>query len=421
MKRILTLLLAVLTFTGCSGIADKDNIINLLSSPKLSNRESRIVSAIKEHLGQDIILKYPKQGSNISPVQIEDIFSDEKEEAVVLYTAPNLGGNVRMAVLSQKDDVWQMEYDAEGYGTEVYSIVFADISGKGYKHIAVGYTYSDSSEKFLSIYSASEDKIENVRYQPCQDFLIRDVTGDDVSDVVLASLNADNKNTQLKILSFDGASVLTTLAVKQLPVPNARVTNIAVSDTELSHRKAIVVDYTDSYFRVYTQAVSYEDYKFNTLLDTDVVQKRWVYDYSLNSMDVDKDGFIETPTVITNEANMPENLKFMEWTCFLTREPVRKFYGICEANTGIYFPIPDEWQNFVTLRYGEDENNWQLIKSSEDLPIVDFMLLPTGYSREIQENEITVTTGTLQVKLAFDETVSKDQRQYIAQGVMYIK
>ena len=126
MKRILTLLLAVLTFTGCSGLADKDNIINLLSSPKLSQRESEVVAVIKEHLGQDVILKYPKQGNNISPVQLVDLSSDGTEEAVVLYTAPNTGNNVRVAVLSQNENGWQLEYDAEGYGTEIYKIVFAD-------------------------------------------------------------------------------------------------------------------------------------------------------------------------------------------------------------------------------------------------------------------------------------------------------
>ena len=421
MKRILTLILALITLTGCSSFADKDNIMNLLSSPKLSQRESEIVSTIRDHLGQDIILKYPKQGSNISPVQLVDLTSNGVEEAVVLYTAPNIGGNVRIAVLSQSEDGWNLEYDAEGYGTEIYKIVFADIDSDSDRQIVVGYTYSDSSEKFLAIYSTDNGKIKDIQYQPCQEFLVEDVTGDGISDVIFASLNADNKNTQLRLLSVDGASILTNIAVKQLAVPNARVTNIAVSETEFSDRKAIVVDYTDSYFRVYTHRVYYEDYSFDTVLDPDVVQKRWVYDYSINSVDVDGDGYIETPTVISDIAEMPENLKFMEWTNFLVKEPVRKYYGICETNTGIYFPIPDEWQNNVSLKYGDNENNWQLVKSSDGNLIVDFMLLPTGYGEEIKDNEIVVNAGTLQVKVCFDESVSKQQTEYIATGMMYIK
>ena len=421
MKRILTLLLAVLTLTGCSGLANKDNIINLLSSPKLSQRESEIVAVIKEHLGQDIILKYPKQGNNISPVQLKDISANGTEEAVVLYTAPNTGGNVRIAVLSQNESGWNLEYDAEGYGTEIYKVIFADLDGKDDSQIIIGYTYADSSEKFLTIYNTEDGKIRDVQYQPCQDFLVEDITGDGIKDVILASLNADNKNTQLRVLSTQDSHILTNLAVKQLPVTNARVTNIAVSNTDFSDKKAIVTDYTDNYFRVYTQRVYYDNYSFTTVMDSDVVQKRWVYDYDLNSKDVDGDGFIETPTVITDVVSTPENLKFMEWTSFLSTEPVRKFYGVCEADTGLYFPLPDEWQNLVELQYGPQEINWQVLKSEDGAVLVDFMLLPTGYGDKTEDNEVIVNTGALQVKVKFDESVSEQQRQYIAGGIMYIK
>ncbi len=421
MKRILTLLLALLTLTGCSDFADKDNIINLLSSPKLSQRESEIVSTIKQHLGQEIILKYPKQGSNISPVQLEDFSSDGSEEAVVLYTAPNIGNNVRIAVLSQNENGWNIEYDAEGYGSEVYKIVFAPLGAEGEKQIVVGYTYSDSSEKFLAVYSTKDGKIENIQYQLCQEFLVEDITGDGLGDIILASLNADNKHTQLRLLSNDGTSMLATLAVKQLSVPNARVTSIAVSQTDFSRQKAIVVDYTDTYFRVYTQRAYYEDYNFITVLSPDVVQKRWVYEYGINSTDVDMDGYMETPTIILSEAEQPENLKFMEWTNFLSEQPTRKYYGVCEAKTGLYFPLPDEWQNLIALKYGENENNWQVVTSTDQQIIVDFMLLPTGYSEELQENQIVVNAGALQVKVSFDESVAPEQRQYIATGLMYIK
>ena len=130
MKRFLALLLVLLTLSGCSGFANKDNIINLLSSPKLSQRESEIVESIKAHLGRDIILKYPKQGENVSPVQITDLSGDGTDQAVVLYTAPGQGGNVRMAVLTASDEGWRIDYDSEGYGTEFYKIIFANLDGE---------------------------------------------------------------------------------------------------------------------------------------------------------------------------------------------------------------------------------------------------------------------------------------------------
>ncbi|MBQ6849599.1 MAG: hypothetical protein IJN77_01000 [Oscillospiraceae bacterium] len=421
MKRFLTLLLAVFMFTGCDGFANKDNIMNLLSSPKLSQRENRIVSCIKDYLGQDVILKYPKQGSNISPVQTVDLSGDGSDEAVVLYTAPGMGGTVRLAVLSGQDNIWQVEYEGEGLGSEIHSISFTDLTPSADRQIVVGYTYSDSSEKFLSVYFTDDGKVSDIQHQTCQDYLVADVTGDGIQDIILAGVNADNQYTQLKLLSASENGVLTSLVTRQLKVPNARVTSIALSKNDFSDKMAIVVDYTDSYFRVYTQGMYFSDYKLNEILSPDQVQKRWVYDYSLDSRDVDADGYLETPTVIDSGNTMPENMKFMEWTSYLAQQPVRKYYGFCEASSGIYFRLPELWQNYVVMTYGENENIWLLKQTTENKTIVTFELLSTGYDEDLADNEIIVGTGTLQIKITFDDSVSADQRQYITEGLMYIK
>ena len=421
MKKLLALLIAMLTLTGCSGIADKDNIIDLLSSPKLSRRENAIVECITEHLGEDIILKYPKHGSNISPVQVVDLESDGSEEAVVLYSAPNKGGNVRIAVLSQTDDSWHIAFDSEGYGSEVYKIIFSALDDTGAKQIIAGYTFSDSSEKLLSVYSTAAGTTREILTQACQDFMVQDVTADGISDIVYAGVNADNQRTQVRVLSCRGSPVLTPIALRRISVPNAKVTNISFSKTDFSEKNAIVVDYTDTYYRVYTQRMYLEEYNLNVILSPDVVQKRWVYDYNLNSMDIDGDGYLETPTVIDPVNEMPENLKFMEWTNFLSAKPVRKYYGFCEAETGLFFPLPDRWQNLVTLRYGENKDCWYVYRISDDEQLMECQLLSAGYNDETSQGQIIVNTGTLPVKITFAPQVTVDQRRYIASDLMYIK
>lgn len=421
MKKLLALIMAMLMLTGCSGIADKDNIINLLSSPKLSQRESEIVRCITKHLGEDVILKYPKQGSNISPVQVVDLSADGRQEAVVLYSAPNKGGNVRIAVLSATETGWQLIYDAEGYGSEVYKIVFSPLDRSGNSQIIAGYTFSDSSEKLFSVYSPAEGAIREVQTQSCQDFMVQDVTGDSISDIVYAGINADNQRTQVRILSCHGSPVLTSVALRRISVPNARVTNIAFSKNDFSDKNAILIDYTDVYYRVYTQRMYFEDYNLHTILSPDVVQKRWVYDYNLISKDIDSDGYLETPTVIDTGSQMPENLKFMEWTGFLTSEPERKYYGFCEAETGLFFPLPDSWQNLLSLRYGTGADTWQVYRVSDDYQIMECSLLSAGYSNKDDPDRIVVNVGTQQIKITFAADVTRDQRTYITAGIMNIK
>ncbi len=421
MKRLISLLFPLIfLMTGCSGIASRNNILSLLSSPKLSQRESQIITAVNRHVGRDIILKYPKSGENVSPVQLTDLNGDGIQEAVVLYSAVNTGSNVRIAVLTENNENWTIAYDKEGYGSSVYKITYAHMSASDDMQIIVGYTFSDSSEKILSVYRTDNLQVTGENTFTCQDYVTYDITGDGNEDLILAGINADNQRTQVKVLSCHYNDYLTSLSTKQISVKNATVTGIAFSRSDLAEGDVILVDYCDSYRRFYTEGMKFDGYNIDSVLGPDVVQKIWDFGYSLNSRDTDNDGYYETPTVIDDGNPYSFNLKQMEWTCFLLNEPVRKSYGVCEANSGIYFPLPYEWQGFISLSNGED-GRWTVLRTSSGRPLVSFDPVKSGDSRDITDSEIIVGIGTIEVKITFSQEVTAEQREYISGGMMYIK
>lgn len=422
MKKLFSLLVVMaVLLSGCSGIASRNNILSLLSSPRLSQRESRIITAINRHLGQDIVLKYPREGENVSPVQFTDLDGDKTEEAVVLYSAENTGSNVRLAVLTQTDGEWTVVYDKEGYGTEVYKITFASMTAREDAQIVVGYTFSDSSEKITSVYFTKDAAVTEETTYTCQDYVIYDITGDGMEDMILAGVNADNQRTQVRVHSAHYNDYLTALSSRQISVRNATVTNIAFSKSDFAEGDVILVDYYDSYHRVYTEAMKFDGYNLETVLPPDVVQKIWNFDYNLNSRDIDNDGYFETPTVIDDGNHYSHNLKQMEWTCFLLNEPVRKYYGVCEADSGIFFPLPQEWQGLISLVNSDNRGEWAVIRTSSGRPLVNFDLVATGATAQPGTDTVIVGTGTVQVKLLFAREVSAEQREYIAGNMMYIK
>ena len=75
----------------------------------------------------------------------------------------------------------------------------------------------------------------------------------------------------------------------------------------------------------------------------------------------------------------------------------------------------------MSLRYGEDKNIWQVVKISDETVLAQFDLLSTGYSYELEDNQSMASSGTLQVRITFDESVAADQREYITNCMMYIK
>lgn len=271
----------------------------------------------------------------------------------------------------------------------------------------------------MTLYTFTGVDEPDVQTQFCQDYMIYDVTGDGISDLVLAGLNSDNKNTQLTVLSVGDDVKLSPIADKKLSVPNAHVTKISYSENDFSNSKAIIVDYYDSYYRVATLGVYFEDNKLKTILEPETVQKNWAYDYSLNSIDVNHDGYLETASIIDDETSRSEDIKLMEWTCFLKSEPKREYFGVCNALSGIYFPLPDEWQNYIWL--SGDEKTWRITKTIDDTELVKFEQILYGEDFLLDENQKIVTTGTLQVKVTFDESVSPQQQKYIYDGLMYIK
>ncbi len=407
-------ILALALLAGCGRMRGPDNIIDLLSSPRLSKNESRIVSAITDGLGQEIVLKYPKRNTKSSPILMTDLDADGKDEAVVLYSSPNLGANVRMAVLRSTEDGWRMIYDTEGYGTEIYDFSVADFTNDVSRQLMVGYTFSDFAEKMLTVYRIKDGVPSQMRTYSCQDYTVRDVTGDGISDLVYAGVNANNQNTQIKLMSCDGTrdSRIEEKFSYTISMPNSRVTGLGFTRTELSETGAFLVDYYDTYKRTYTQAFAWNGGDIAEILPSNVVQKIWAEDYPLYSRDVDRDGSLETPTIIESELAGDDSLRFMEWTDFVREQPKRKMYGVCDVTGGIYYPIPDEWQDLVRIERNED-GSWSVIAADNDRQLIRYEMLPHGEA-ESGENGVIVTQGLVRTRITFDSTVNTIQRNYIS-------
>lgn len=451
MRKIIALILSLLMLTGCAA-ADKNDIMNFLSSPQLSKRESRIVASLNEYLQSKILLKYPKRGNSISPVQIVDLSGDGKKQAVVLYSDPNTGGNLRLAVLGQTEDGWQVISDREGYGTELYKIDFANITGDGRKRIVVGYTFSDGSNKFLSVYLGGDEDIDNSATYSCQDFTVGDITGDGISDIVYAGASGDNRHTTVTLLTCENGE-LVQKARAEIPFQNRKVASIALTKTEYSENNGLAVDYstpdhvTHTAYYYYGLPVAEEteenpetlteeendkdadnfeetepdeddnqaaEIGFVPMLNRDIA-KYWNEDYNLVSIDLDRDKFYETAGIIKTSEDGYAAL--MDWTCYRCKIPVRKYLGICRVKEGIFFPVPVEWENRTEI-YGT-ETGGSVVDAETGETLLDFAVVTVR--DETGDNIMYSTVGTLQVKFVFSEQVSGTQRSYITQNLTYLK
>jgi len=421
MKKLIAFILLAVFMTGCSGLTSQDNIINLLSAPQLSRDESDVVASVSEYLSRDVYLKYPKQNTDISPVQILDIDNDKKDEAVVIYSAPSISSNVRLAVLGESSDGWTVIHDSEGFGTDLYRLDFENLTQSKRKQIVVGYTFSDSSEKLLSVYFQGDENIENIMTYSCQAYVIKDITGNGTDDIILTGVNAENQHTTVQVISWQDDS-FETVSTATLGTANARVTNIALTDGDYSDNPVILVDYYDTNRRVHTELFTFEENILECIIGRDSVVKKWDEQYNLISADVDGDKKTETPTIITDEIVNSRYLRFMEWTTYSDTTPQRKLFGICITEDAIFIPLPDSWQGLITPSDGEQTGEFVITEKAENSEIVNFKVIKTGISpKKLTENQRLISVGTIQLLFTFAEDVSAEDISHITEDIIYIK
>ncbi len=189
-KKALMMLFLPLLLVGC---ALNTGIEGLLSPPKLDARQEHIYKALKSYTGENISLKYPKAGKNLSAFILEDIDGDLEDEAIVFYkknTAKSEDASLRINILDNVKEKWQSVYDHAADGNEIEQVEVTKLGNSERANIIAGYSLINRNEKKISIYDYSDGKL-NIRMnnEPYSVFDTADYNGDGTQELFVASVN----------------------------------------------------------------------------------------------------------------------------------------------------------------------------------------------------------------------------------------
>lgn len=142
--------------SGCAPI--QTSVADLLDAPRLTERQGQVLEALRDEVGQDIKLKYPKSGEYRSAFTFYDIDGDGSEEAIVLYSVRDGGRQVsRVVVLDDQSGRWQaVGPHIPGLGTDIDFIRFEKMRSSGPDSMIVGWI-PEGSERSVAIYSYGEE------------------------------------------------------------------------------------------------------------------------------------------------------------------------------------------------------------------------------------------------------------------------
>lgn len=366
LKRIFAacILGVMLTFSGCS--FGSFSVDTLLAAPKLSAEQEGIYDALMKSTGNNIVLKYPKSGSNRSAYMVANIDDEPTDEAIVFYEFNNdLPGmssadaedsGVRLCVLDKNDKgEWQAVSDQAGAGTDIDRIIVSKLDGSGNISVIVGYSTLSINEKVMEVYNYSQGKLTLAAQDSYSVMETLDIDNDGYNEIITVQSGGDNSLATASLLSMSDGQIVKTNVIYM----SERFQSVAsyVKGKLTEYNKALFIDCRYDESRIQTEFLYY---KYDSLQNPVAKMGSDLADLTVRpdgyySTDMDNDGIVEIPTVEPMpgyELSAPEEQIYLTtWNAYKDYyEFYPKYVGYYSISGGYMLEFPKEWKGTVTVK-----------------------------------------------------------------------
>lgn len=356
-----------LMLTGC---ALSTGIESLLVPPKLGTQHQDIYNALKNYTGENVDLKYPKSGKNLSAFIIEDIDGDAEDEAIVFYkkkTGASANDSLRINILDTSDSKWKSVYDHAADGNELEQIEVTKLGDSDRINIIVGYSLINRSDKKITVYDYQNGKLNaNLSNEPYSVFKTIDLNNDNTNELFIASQNS---------LSDKASAVLYHLYEND----RYKRSEVTLGETYNGYSNISVCTDSEENTRIFLDAmtgngnVATEVFKAdeqNNLLSEfspDIQKHQTIRPSVYKSADVDNDGMVEIPVPYfydgydENSEHLPCITSWYE----VEGDKLKHKYETYMSITDEYvFFIPSQWYGNVTLKSDVSKNEISVCSGS---------------------------------------------------------
>ena len=341
----LVCLTVMLALSGCSAVLDGNT---MLRPPRATGDKAEIQNIISQQAGGKYTFKYPQTGEYRSAITMKT------EKAV------NEFANYLLGYIPYLDEPAYNEYTKEIM--ELYGLTEPpEFNGRAYTN-----TRNLFPDSFARLYIEKylDESIRTEIRQLCRDvadtydeMLIEDVTGDDVSDIVLLSLSTQKNPSNFKVLQYSETEKkpVARYAV-ELDPETINFANITFG-TIAQNQKGVVID-GEKNGGILSSQIIFFDENSNTFLNPLVTENEngtfsnpTARKDTIYSRDADGDSIIETP-VVTPLPAPTENtsLNICSITAWKQYSVYNKALGtkintVINYNDRYYITVPNRWIN----------------------------------------------------------------------------
>lgn len=184
-------LLCCAMFSGC--VPMQTNVENLMQPPKLTDLQYQVDTALRDAVGKDFNLKYPRNGTYKSAFTFIDLSGDGKDEAIAFFSTTE--EYLQLAVLTQTKEGWMVADILPGIGffSEVDFVSFEQVGGS--PMLMVGWGGTGLENNVMTLYNYAPATSGQAVLQPDSRW--------DYNRMTLTDIDQNGTNEILLLLSAD--------------------------------------------------------------------------------------------------------------------------------------------------------------------------------------------------------------------------
>ena len=378
----LILLLSAMLLSGCM----LQTVEDMYCLPKRSEDHDHLQSTIDAVMAE---LQYaaPLSGENRQSLQMADLNGDGTDEYLV-FAKSDSDAPLRILIFQNTADGYTLMTTVNGQGTAFDRVEYVDIDGDGAQELVVGCRVSDQILGHVAVYSLAGGEAKQLLGANYGQFLTCDLNNDWCSELMILSPGETDAQRGAALLYHwkngrmeRSAEVELSSAVehiKRIMVGKLHGGTPAVYVAGSSDGNAIVTDVLSMKSGVFTNI------SFSNESGTSV---RTLRNYYVYADDVDDDGVLELPSLITMasaHSQGREDRYLIRWFAMdLEGAEVDKLYSFHNFAGGWYVCLDNEWATQLSVEQTNDAYRffvWDADKQ-KNIPIFTIFAL-TGQNRD---------------------------------------
>ena len=349
---VLAVLLALGTiFSGCVMTVEE-----MYCLPRRSELYHNLQAAIDPAM-KNLDHAAPLSGENQQTVQTADLDGDGVEE-VILFARGGDEHPLKLLIFRQEEGQYSLFKTIESYGSDFDRVEYVQLDGQPGLELVVGRQLSDQLRGNLTAYRISGGHLEQMMNTGYHDFALCDLDSDGLEDLLVITGNEDTDWSVAVRYTLEQGNVERSAEVP-LSEPVYQIRRIITGRISGGQEAVFISSTVDANSLVTDVFVLRGQSLTNLALETaNGTGIKTLRNYYVYAEDIDQDGEVELPSLITMRSAGLQSLvggeHLIRWfTLTSSGEEVEKAYTYHNHLEGWYMNLPAEYASRIAVQREE--------------------------------------------------------------------